>query len=180
MEKLVERMREISSVPAAHWSTQDQSEMISIQQQLLRLMINKRPLSLYFMTINFKPDINSDVIQKVLSRLADRTIISKYSYSIEQRGSDDSTRGTGLHSHWLVHTSKPLSEFKRDCLSTLGKYLGNSRHLDIRKYPLEYESDKIQYLKGNKWDPDKESKVVQDRLFRLENNLDDIYTNALG
>lgn len=139
---------------------------------------SKKVDNFYFMTINFKPDLDLDQCLKALDRVAQRAFIKEYHYSIEQRGSTDLTRGEGIHSHWMVHTSKPLSEFKRDLFNTLKKYLGNQRHLDVRKYPLEYKADKLDYLKGLKWDPEKEDKVKQDILFRQENFLEDIYTNA--
>ncbi len=52
---------------------------------------------------------------------------------------------------------------------------GNSNHIDVRKYPASYKSDKIAYMKGDKWDADKEAAVKINLRWREKNNIESLY-----
>lgn len=129
----------------------------------------------HWITINFKPSVSLQEILLVLKRLEGRSFMKEYWYNIEQRGTESVH---GLHSHWLVKTSHPTAQLKRDIFSTVRNLVGNIEHVDVRSYPDSYMQDKLDYLNGSKWDEDKTGKVLLDKRFRLENNLKDIYTNA--
>lgn len=134
-----------------------------------------RKESILWMTLNFRPDVSLEDILIVLDRLSNRSFMTKYWYNIEQRGTETVH---GLHSHWLVQSSHPTAQFKRDVFSTVQHVVGNKNCVDVKSYPLSFFQDKLDYLNGKKWDKDKDAKVLLDNKFRLENNLSLIYTNA--
>lgn len=137
----------------------------------------RSPSLFIWMTVNFRPDLSLQDIRELLNRIASRKFMTQYWYSIEQR-SEIPGIYTGIHSHWIIITNHPKSQFKRDILSTLGKGIGNPLHVDVRYYPAKFLKEKLDYLKGSKWDADKWSKVQNDRIFRKENNLAEVYTNG--
>lgn len=151
-------------------------------QRLMRDFISKReamvPLTMYWMTINFKPDVSIDKIANVMHRLSQRSFMTEYWYSFEQR-SESINSIHGIHCHWLIFTKHPMGQLKRDVFNTVKTLVGNQHHVDVRKYDLSMKQDKLDYLYGKKWDVEKDLKVQTDRLFRLENNLEPLYTNGI-
>jgi len=133
---------------------------------------------LIWMTINYKPEVSISDIIDISSRLSKRKFMDQYWYNFEQRGeSVDSIHG--IHSHWLILSSHPSGQLHRDVYNTLKHVVSTKQHIDVRVYPREMLQDKLDYLQGKKWDPEKEGKVRVDKEFRKINSLDLIYTNAI-
>lgn len=151
-------------------------------QRLMHEFIKKRESyvspSMYWMTINFKPDVSIDKIANVMHRLSQRSFMTEYWYSFEQR-SESINSIHGIHCHWLICSKHPMGQLKRDVFNTVKTIVGNVHHVDLRKYDISMKQDKLDYLYGKKWDVEKDLKVQTDRLFRLENNLEPIYTNGI-
>lgn len=182
MESCLEVMDGLHDQYRQATSVDEQTVILGKIQVLQRKAVNLKPSKdkLYFVTVNFKPEVLLSQAQQVLQRLVSRKIVSKYWYNFEQRGDDLQTIGQGLHSHLVLLSQTARSEFHRDIYNTLKTSVGNSKHVDVKEYPLTYLDEKLAYLNGEKWDPDKYNKVQMDRLFRSKNNLEIIYNGENG
>lgn len=49
--------------------------------------------------------------------------------------------------------------------------VGNIKHIDVRTYPASYREDKIDYIKGEKWDDGKIDAVNNTKRWRKLNNI---------
>lgn len=170
-------------------SARFQSETEVYQQKMLKyiMMIRDQRYKkgdikqmFYWMTINFSSEKTLEEISNVLVKLSGRSFMTQYHYNIEQRYPSPTAKalGDGIHSHWVVVTNHPFAQFRRDVFNTLKSYVGCEQHVDIRRYSMSLLPDKLAYLRGEKWDPEKDSKVEADKQFRAKYFLDPIYTNA--
>lgn len=130
---------------------------------------------MYFVTLNPRPDVPLEKLCSVVEKISRRKFIEKIYYTFEQRGEDIDSLGSGIHSHMLFFSTNSFGQVKRDLQNTCKSIVGNPMHVDVRLYTSEMYEDKLDYLRGVKWDPDKESKIEMDKLFRIKNNLESIY-----
>jgi len=131
-----------------------------------------------FITINYKPNTTLEAISKMTTNIVTKKWVSKYYYTFEQRGKTQETCGEGIHTHIILqNVDKPMSQIHREIHNTVKNYVGNKLHVDVKQYPTKFLSEKIDYIKGLKWDEDKLQKVEMDKLFRLKNNLEIFYSN---
>lgn len=143
--------------------------------------VAKNTSRIYWITINPKDEATLETFLKKLEKVVTKKWIQTYYYNIEQRGESMETAGKGLHSHMLIipSSSKRKSEVHREFYSTFKDIVGNKLHVNVQDFPDEYKLDKIEYLKGNKWDNDKQTKIATDNYFRDKNKLLMIYTNEV-
>lgn len=170
---------------ALDWSTLNKTsaelrDHISHAQHLLTRIFAARSerSNLFFVTINFKPESTVHSILAVMSKLAARSFVKRYAYNIEQRGETVEEMGKGIHSHFLIATDINQSHLEKYIFSSVRTMVGNKRHVDVRKYSMSLWNDKLDYIKGLKWDSDKDLKIEVDNLFREKNNIDFFYTNG--
>lgn len=131
-----------------------------------------------FITLNFKPNMELETIKKLMDNIVAKKWVSRYYYSIEQRGNTKETAGEGLHVHLiLTNVNKPMSQIHKETYNTVKNYVGNKLHVDVKTYPTKFLDEKLQYIQGLKWDSDKKEKTEMDKYFRLKNNLEMMYTN---
>lgn len=134
----------------------------------------------YFITVNPKPDTNLDVFLKLLANFVKRKPVLDYVYVIEQRGETIEEVGKGFHSHILVSWDPKMSKRVRQfCGETFKRVIGcnSNKIININKIPKEYYKDKIDYMTGLKWDPEKDQKIKIDLIFRQKNNILSLYKN---
>lgn len=141
-----------------------------------------KPPDIYFITINFIDDLsNIDLYLKTIKKFSTLTYIKghNYVYSIEQRAplGDDFK---GMHMHMVVDRKKGDNYKKSKMIDavyrTFKKCVGSKESIHIRDYPQSYRNDKIEYMKGNKDEPDKDLLIQNDLLFREKYNLKSLYT----
>lgn len=129
-----------------------------------------------FVTINWKPGTSVDTAIRLLRNVFQKTWVDKYHYTFEQRGEHIEELGKGFHSHLLfIEVDKPKSQISREIYNTVKNYVGNKLHVDVRMIPTDWIADKLEYMRGNKWDSDKEQKTKMDVLWRQQNHLETIY-----
>lgn len=133
-----------------------------------------------WITVNPKPETTLTDLKNLITKFVGKKwITSKYAYTFEQRGETPETRGQGIHCHVLVEDrgKKIPSEISRETKRHFSKIVdvSNSHCLNIKFIPHKYFNDKMEYLKGNKWDNDKLPKLQQDKEFRRLNELKEIY-----
>jgi hypothetical protein len=134
----------------------------------------------FFITVNPKPDVKLDLFMKLLVNFCKRKPITDYIYTIEQRGETIEEVGKGFHAHILVSWDPAMSKRVRQfCGETFKRVIGsNNNHIiNINKIPKEYFKDKIDYMTGLKWDPEKDQKLKIDKIFREQNNILLLYKN---
>ncbi len=135
-----------------------------------------------FFTLNFAPTTTIQEIQKCMSKIVEKKWLTHWWYSIEQRGETKADRGTGIHVHLLFHrgTKRPgscKSEIFNSYARLQGRPYAKVKDSDLLFYPYEFFADKIEYMKGNKWDKEKDLKVKQDRKWRKKLSIDEIYSH---
>ncbi len=132
---------------------------------------------IYFITINPSSDVTlEDFKSKVLS-MKTRPFMKNMTTCFEQRGKDEKHQGTGIHAHIIVDKVAHYSpkQVQTRLYNSFKHMCGNSNHIDVRKYPASYKSDKIAYMKGDKWDADKEAAVKINLRWREKNNIESLY-----
>jgi len=153
---------------------------IPMLTEYFRLISSIKPdLSCYFVTINWKSGVRPDqtvrVIQNILSK---KWVPREYYFVYEQRGTDTDSVGTGYHNHFLfIDLDKPKCHIQREIFSTVKNLVGNKMHVDVRQIPKDWVQDKLDYMLGKKWDPEKDPKCHIDKIFRSINNLDALYAS---
>lgn len=137
----------------------------------------------WWITINFDSKLvtNEQCIEKI-EKISQWKWIKHLVYTFEQRSEDIEHAGQGMHVHMLLACNAPreFRDIRSDFVKTLTgkiKYIGNtsSNILNIKKIPDKYYGDKIDYIKGEKWDDDKSAKIQVDSYWRSEMNLEHFY-----
>jgi len=132
----------------------------------------------YWITINPKPEASLQRFIALLNNFVKRKPVLDYVYNIEQRGETESDNGKGFHSHLLIKWVKAQNKYvKQFCVSTFKSVVGypSEQIINIRRISPDIYNDKLAYLNGLKWDPDKDAKIVQDIIFRKKNNILELY-----
>jgi len=171
---------------ATHWCARNCSGdneislfMGHIQQEFRKLDTARESVKprMFWITINPPKEADEDPVSflnRITDLLSRRKWIKQCYYSIEQRSSVEGERYTGVHSHLLVVSECPVKTVKRPAQAHreiyswfLSKYPSiNKPAIDLKTFPMSYYDDKLDYIKGLKDDPDKDSKIAQDVLFR--------------
>lgn len=151
--------------------------------QLLKEQNNRKSSQQYYYWITFNPksDITLEQLMKFTDKLLSKKWITDAIYSYEQRGETLEECGKGLHMHILiVRNNFKTTHAKREIYNTFKSYTGMSKDIFVNKcfkaIPYSWGQDKIEYLKGNKWDSEKDAKIKIDAEFRQKNNLNIYYT----
>lgn len=140
----------------------------------------KRPIKVdyFFITVNPIPNVDLQIFLKLLANFCRRKPVIDYVYNIEQRGETEADIGKGIHSHLLITWNAAMSGKVRQYLGeTFKRVIGSNTNniININKIPKEYVLDKMDYLEGNKWDSEKESKIAIDKIFREQNKISLLY-----
>jgi len=151
--------------------------------QLLKEQNNRKSSQQYYywITFNPKPDITLEQLRKFTDKLLSKKWITDAIYSYEQRGETLEDCGKGIHMHILIHRNNfKTTHAKREIYNTFKSYTGISKDIFdkncFKAIPYSWGEDKVEYLKGNKWDSEKDSKIKIDAEFRQKNNLSIYYT----
>lgn len=139
----------------------DTDEIISFKiQAILRPREEKK---IFFVTINPRPDVDLKLFKKLVANYLSRTFVQNELYSFEQTGEDVSTMGKHPHCHIIMDKVKNMSpkQLQDRTYNTFKSICGNKLCCDVRIYSGSLRQDKINYLKGLKWDEskDKASKI---------------------
>jgi len=129
---------------------------------------------IFWITVNPKPDIEFHEFRElILDRVIKRTFMKDCHVVFEQRAKKEPYHG--IHAHILVEKRMSPKQMFDRIFNTCKDVLGNKKALDIRHYPYSYHDDKLDYMKGKKWDPEKDPSVAATIKWRMVNGLLDIY-----
>lgn len=100
----------------------------------------------------------------------------------EQRGSNEATRGHGMHVHFILERNLdiPISHIRRYSKSSFRNTcdVENSNFFHFKPFCTKYLEDRINYLRINgKTGEGKQDKQKQDIIWRKEKNLRHFYVN---
>lgn len=153
----------------------------SLQEKQLRLNKYKIIYNYYWITINPKPEITMEKFFQIINKITNLKIFRKCIFSFEQRGETEQTIGSGLHCHILgcAGNGYSHSHFCSRIRNYFTEFVGNiSTHVWIVKIPEDWIEEKVQYIRGLKWDPEKEQKINMDRIWRMEKGIHPYYTKC--
>ena len=133
--------------------------------------------------VTFSPDPSHNLDYTQMSALALKVIkpgkgIISGIYSIENRDYDEQGP-IGIHFHALIYLDKSqqmgeVGKQVRRIVKMLEKYKTTTTHfLDIKNVSMEKASEKEEYIKGDKTDPEKQEKVLMDQDWRKQVNIPD-------
>lgn len=166
---------------------------ITIEQKLAKGVAHPRIQKLYdesqefrqgkdvrFLWITINPDETKaqlgDLMNSVL-KLRYKKFVVQMEVVYEQRGETEEDRGKGYHCHILLEFKDVrYDNVKRSIHTIFDKLCGTSLHVNVKPCYEKWLQDKKQYLRGNKWDEEKDDKIQQDKLWRQEFNIDPLYT----
>lgn len=131
--------------------------------------------------VTFSPDPSLSLDYQEQSKLAHKIIKPskgiKYGiYTIENRDYDElGPIGTHFHALIILNKEEQMGEVSRQVrriIKLLEKYKTTTTHfLDIKNVSKEKLQDKIDYIKGKKVDPEKQTKVAMDHEWKIENGI---------
>lgn len=137
---------------------------------------NKTGDTHYFITIAPKHDINFTTFKDVFDKYIKSSFIKNPIYSFEQTGTDEESIGYHPHVHILI--PKPVGVSPKQAYNrtvrTFGKISG-AKSIKVDSIPHEWYQEKIDYLKGVKWDPDKADAIKLNQEWRDKMGLKKIY-----
>lgn len=151
------------------------------QEELARLEAHILKSNLWcWLTISPKLDVQLDVLKKILAKYSSRSIIKKYIYVIEQRGSDEAHCGDGIHAHLLLERNLkyPPNKFIKNSKNSFKKILDVKKEQFFYYFWLQHSflTDKIDYMLGKK-NESKHLKQTFDLVFREKNDIKKYYSN---
>lgn len=129
----------------------------------------------FFVTVNPSSDVDVATFTAAVSKYVDQKHVVAAEYVFEQRGSTETEAGQGMHVHALVTTSTNTADFKKRTQAKFAKLCGNEKHVHISSVRPEWMEDKREYMRGKKNGEGKDVKVGIDQIWRLRENLKDIY-----
>lgn len=151
-----------------------------------------------FVTVNPKPDITFEELQKAVKKLITKKWLTRYIYVYEQRGKTPDEAGIGFHFHMLLDKQgKPEYDCKREIANTFQHVcnieLGRSNRwtktgpfMCEKTFNKNYKN-RLTYMISQKETIDKETgeynykdiKQTMDKLFRSKLQLEDYYKSGL-
>lgn len=153
----------------------------NVSNSLTDSTINEMPSGKYlWCTINWdNTKLDLPDIKQQLESIVKHKYIKYFWYNYEQRGKSRVNCGTGVHNHllFMLDGDFSLSTIKRMIIRKIKSFIGNARHVDLRK--TDFPSDKLEYLQGNKKSPSKDKMIEQDDVYRQVHKLKVFYTNYL-
>lgn len=123
---------------------------------------------IFWVTINPKPDVDLEKFLALINNYMKRPFIIKGRYVLEQTGETIETMGKHPHVHILFEKLQSLSP--KQChdrtYSTFNTICGNKKCVDIRVYDASLMEEKVQYMKGEKWDSSKDPAILINPIWR--------------
>lgn len=134
----------------------------------------ERSREIFWITINPKPTVTFEEFKEVIcERLTKRVFMKGAVFVFEQRSI--SSPYTGVHCHMMVDKNMSPKQMFDRVFNTVKDYVGNPKHVDLRSYPYSYREDKLDYMRGRKWDADKDKVIAATIAWRRLNDIPDLF-----
>lgn len=132
---------------------------------------------IYFVTINPKEEFLGEFVDRVKHVVNTSSYIQNCAYCFEQRGQTIDEIGKGYHCHMVFDykVGNNPSKIQDNLFQRFKNFCGTKHHIDVRKYTADFRADKLKYMAGDKWDIDKSYAVELNKVWRLKEDLLNIY-----
>lgn len=136
----------------------------------------------YWITINPKEqDLIIQVLEAKIEKMVQKKNVASAMWTFEQRGESEEEMGKGVHTHILLKNEGSRDDnFRRQIKVMFEGLCGSQLHIQIKKIPERWVDDKKEYLRGNKWDDQKDLKVEVDKIWREKFQLQTCYEYTKG
>lgn len=144
-----------------------------LTQKSLKLRKKKRSSEYYFVSVSPESHHTIEDLKYKVEKYVDRKLCvgTIYAYEWNKRGIP--------HVHILVRQLEYSdTDFRKNTYNSFKTLVGNKKCVDIRAIPEDWVDDKIDYIKGDKWDIEKEELIKIDIQNRLEYRLEPFYTTG--
>lgn len=131
----------------------------------------------FWITISPHPDTTIDVLIRYMNdRILKKKNIIRPIYTYEQSGKDESNIGYHPHVHILCEKVSATSpkQMHNELRKALAKICA-PQCIDVKVYDETYYDEKIDYLKGLKFDEEKKPCIDNDKKWRESLGLKNIY-----
>ncbi len=134
----------------------------------------------YFVTINPRKSIVLSKFMKVVNKYVKKKRIDDAIWCYEQRGTPQKENiGKGLHCHIMVKSrDKDFIRNTRHSFKNVVKYTKHNENKVCNIYRVlakHIQNDKLRYIRGHKDTEEKIRKAQGDIVYRIRNDLDDVY-----
>lgn len=135
---------------------------------------NQSTGKIFFITINPKSDVDLMLFKKLKDVFIRRTFIKNPVFAFEQTGTEEGG-DVGKHPHLHILIDKPHGMTPQQIIdraySTFKNVCGSKQSVDVKQYDSSLREEKEEYLRGNKWSPEKEASCRANANWRVKNNL---------
>lgn len=152
---------------------------VALQSLYDVVQADKKDKEVKFMWITVNPKDDEFALSQLEAKidlLKGKKYVQSLKWTYEQRG-ESLTDVHGIHCHILLECFPGCRKdsVKRSLHNIFNSLCGNPRAVDIRSLRDSWVSDKVDYLRGHKWDESKDEKVSVDIQWRQELGLEQVY-----
>lgn len=127
----------------------------------------------YWVSVSPKPEISLDQLIIKVDKYVGRKMVSGSMYCYEWNSAGNP------HTHMLIHNLENSDkDFRKNTTNTFKTLVGNLKCIDIRRVPEDWVEDKKLYIKGDKWDDNKQELIELDKEYRMKYDLQPYYTTG--
>lgn len=124
----------------------------------------------YFVSVSPRPGTGVEPLLKKIQKLAKKRSIEGTMYCIEWNKNQEP------HCHILVHQLQCSdTDFRKNTKNTFKNLVDNTRCINIRGVPEDWIEEKKEYIRGEKWDTEKDEMIEYDRYKREQLGLEPYY-----
>lgn len=132
---------------------------------------------IFWITVSPKEDVTFDTFQQVTDRFLSRVFVKNCAYTYEIRGKKDGSY-YGYHVHMIMDKCMSPKQMYDRVKNTFKDLIGTSKAIDVRVYGGHIRQDKIAYIKGEKWDSEKDEAIKYTEEWREFIGLEQYYIKA--
>ena len=130
---------------------------------------------IFFCTVRPKDGTTFQSIQYYFNKLLNRNFMKNGFYGYECTDFDDTTKDTkGIHVHFVIPAHSMGKKRMRENIHNTFKDIASIQAIDVRVYPASFRDDKVSYIKGDKWDAQKQGAISATYRFREFHGIDDV------
>lgn len=130
---------------------------------------------IFFITVNPVPTVSDvDFVTFIQDRLMKRVIMKGAHYVFEQRS--QAYPAHGFHCHMVLEKRMSPKQIHDRIFNTVKSMVGHPKHVDVRVYPYSFLDEKLAYMRGEKWDEEKQECVTLTKQWQKTLDIQRIFT----
>lgn len=122
----------------------------------------------FFITVNPKEDCDLLHFKTLVDTYLKRSFVKNAYYAFEQTGTTGAEMGKHPHIHIIMDKPTELSpkQMITRTYSTFKNVVGSINSIDVKAYTMSLREEKLDYLRGNKWEPSKKPAISVNKVWR--------------